>query len=195
MPWSSRRIFCTQVAGLVQQLREKVGLQEAEWLRALKRAELEKILAAQQSGTPFHEIEQQLAKLQQQSPRPPQSKPADAIGAADLGKIIDATKALQRGDERQYSPYMSELLLKLLKREAWHTRPRAYVLSVVESGWLSVSSASNLLNTYFYLTHGAFVLGLVWRARAQFSPHWGVYEIGVLSPILRVLGRQDQELS
>jgi hypothetical protein len=34
-----------------------------------------------------------------------------------------------------------------------------------------------------------------WRERAQFSSHWGVYEIGISSPIFRVFFPQDQRLA
>ena len=35
----------------------------------------------------------------------------------------------------------------------------------------------------------------MWRARELFSPHWGVYEIGILSPILRVFFPQNRALA
>jgi hypothetical protein len=113
------------------------------------------------------------------------------ISAADLSKLIDAARASAGSGERQSSPDLSTLLFK---REGWHLSPRAYLLSAVESGWLSPGSASNLLNTYFYLTHGVHALDLVWQARAEFSPHWGLYQIGVLSPILRVFFPQNQQI-
>ena len=51
------------------------------------------------------------------------------------------------------------------------------------------------LSTYFYLTHGARTIDTVWHARDKFSAHWGVYEIGVLSPLLRVLSRDSQQVA
>lgn len=147
--WSSRRSFCTQMGGLVQELQRRAS-------------------------------EQPNGRL-----------PADAISAADLSEMIEAKKALP-GGQRQYSPNASDL--PLMKREVWHTSPRGYVLWAIEAGLLSNGTASNLLNTYFYLTHGIYTLDLAWHARAQFSPHWGIYEIGVLSPILRVFVPQNQQL-
>lgn len=117
--------------------------------------------------------------------------PADAISTAELSKMIEAKKA-PPGGARPYAPDVNALLL--MKREVWHTSPRSYVLWAIESGLISQGTASNLLNTYFYFTHGIFVLDLAWQARAQFTPHWGVYEIGVLSPILRVFLPQNQQL-
>lgn len=43
-----------------------------------------------------------------------------------------------------------------------------------------------VLSTYFYLTHGVRTIDIVWHARQKFTPQWGVYEIGLLSPVLRV---------
>jgi hypothetical protein len=157
--WSNRREFCTQVNGLVQELREKAEEREAERLRA---------------------------------PLPDNAQPpTNVISAAELSKLIDARKASAAGGERQNSP---DLSTQLFKREGWHLSPRAYLLSAVESGWLSSGNASNLLNTYFYLTHGVHAIDLAWQARAQFSPHWGVYEIGVLSPIFRIFFPQSAQL-
>ena len=63
------------------------------------------------------------------------------------------------------------------------------------SGRLSLNAAKTFLSTYFYLTHGVRVMDTTWRARELFSPHWGVYEIGILSPILRVFFPQNQALA
>jgi hypothetical protein len=134
--------------------------------------------------------EREAALLQKPSPDNAQP-PTNLISAADLSKLIDAAKASAGGGERQSSP---DLSTQLLLREGWQLSPRAYLLSAVESGWLSSGSASSLLKTFFYLTHGVHALDLVWQARAQFSPHWGLYEIGVLSPILRVFFPQSQQI-
>ena len=94
---------------------------------------------------------------------------------------------------RSHSADVNALLAAML--EAWHVTPREYVLSAIDSGRLSPGIAMNFLSTYFYLTHGMRVLDLTWQARAQFSPHWGIYEIGVLSPMLRVFFPQNQLLA
>ena len=159
--WSSRRNFCTQMNGLIQELRAKAAEQEAERLRAFQT----KQVLPQSAGT---------------------------ISAADLSRLMGATKALTGGGEHQYPQDGSMLLV--MKQGSWKTSARPYVLSAIESGWLSPGTASNLLGSYFYLTHGIFVLDLAWRARAQLSPHWGLYEIGVLSPILRVFAPENQQL-
>jgi hypothetical protein len=95
--------------------------------------------------------------------------------------------------EVSHSAKVSALLAVM--QESWHVKPREYVLSAIESGYLSPSTAANGLSTYFYLTHGVRVLDVTWHARAQFSPHWGIYQIGILSPILRVFFPQNSQLA
>jgi hypothetical protein len=51
-----------------------------------------------------------------------------------------------------------------------------------------------LLSSSFYLGHSAYILDRVWRTRTQFSAHWGIYEIGIISPILRVFFPQSHQL-
>ena len=69
--WSSRRNFCTQMNGLIQELRAKAAEQEAERLRAFQT----KQVLPQSAGT---------------------------ISAADLSRLMGATKALTGGGEHQY---------------------------------------------------------------------------------------------
>jgi hypothetical protein len=197
--WSSRRNFCIRMTGLIQEeLRVKLGVPEAEWVRALKQATLDQLAAEGRPVAPWQTVDpessQPSANAPQEPGQPRQPQPADAISAADLSKMIDAAKSSPVDGERQISSDAGALVRLGLKREAWHTSPRGYVLSAVEAGWFSVRTTSSLLNSYFYLTHGIYVLDLAWHARAQFSPHWGIYEIGVLSPILRAFVPQNQQL-
>jgi len=80
-------------------------------------------------------------------------------------------------------------------QKSWHVAPRQYVLSALDSGYLSPANARVLLSNYFYLTHGIRILDLIWRSSAQLSPQWGVYEIGVLSPMLRIFFPHNERLT
>ena len=84
--------------------------------------------------------------------------------------------------------------LLLIMDQAWHTKPSGYVISAIKSGYLSSGAAVTVLSTYFYLTHGVSILASTWRERDRLSRHWGVYQIGVLSPILRVFVPHSDEL-
>jgi hypothetical protein len=70
--------------------------------------------------------------------------------------------------------------------EAWGVKPRSYVTSAAEFSRVSARGAMIGLSTYFYLTHGVRTVDIVWKARDKFTPQLGLYEIGVLSPLLRI---------
>jgi len=107
--------------------------------------------------------------------------------------MVERTKAsLGAAAQQTHSADVTALLAAM--QESWHASPRGYVLSAIDSGRLSPNTAITLLSTYFYLTHGIRIIDVTWQARTQFSPHWGIYEIGVLSPILRVFFPQNQLL-
>jgi hypothetical protein len=73
-----------------------------------------------------------------------------------------------------------------IMREAWGVAPRAYVKDLLQKGAVSPSRLIGVMSNYFYLTHGVMTLDRILTARDQLEPVWGVYEVGVLSPILRV---------
>jgi len=237
--WSSRRNFCVQMNGLIQELLIKGKEQESERVRALqtREADLKRKLASVSqpveqkqkpavdnrpeqpdqkpaaAGKPAesgngvardaeqeketHNVQQQLTGVQQQLVGAQQDlaqpRSADAISATDLSKMIDETRTSTGTRQNAGSPDVAGLLATM--QEAWRARPRPYVISAIESGRLSPGAARDLLSTYFYLTHSVRILDVAWHARAQFSPQWGVYEIGILSPILRVFFPQSQLLA
>jgi hypothetical protein len=198
--WLSRRSFCMQMNGVVRELQHRLQEREAELVKAResRRAEI-----GQQSPTAEREADSQPSVSPDKSPlsgaarqssadirQQNQNAASDnAISAADLGKMIVAGKALPQTDR---SDNVTTLLLTM--DQAWHTKPSGYVISAIQSGRLSPGTAVSVLSTYFYLTHGVRILDTTWRERDQLSPHWGVYQIGVLSPILRVFFPQNEEL-
>jgi hypothetical protein len=120
---------------------------------------------------------------------------AEAISAADLSaQIQDRLASQQESNSSKPTEALSSSILVIME-EAWRVRPRHYVLSAIQAGYLSERAALGLLSSWFYLTHGVRILDLTWQARSDFSPLYGVYEIGVLSPILRVFFPQNQLLA
>jgi hypothetical protein len=236
--WSSRRNFCVQMSGLIQEMLIKGKEQETERVRALQTRETElkqklaavspsveqeqKPAAGGQPGQPdqtpaaagkpvesgngvvrdaelekaTQAVQQQLTGVQRQLAGAQQDlaqpRSADAISATNLSKMIDENKT-SGIREQPGSADVGGLLATM--QEAWQARPRPYVISAIESGRISAGAARDLLSTYFYLTHGVRVLDIAWRARAQFSPQWGVYEIGIFSPILRVFFPESEILT
>jgi len=127
-------------------------------------------------------LQEREAELRKQNPAL-----RDAISAADLGKMIVAARPrTDRPDD------VTTLLLTM--DQAWHTKPSGYVIAAIKSGRVSPGTAVSVLSTYFYLTHGVRILDTTWRERDRFSRHWGVYQIGVLSPILRIFFPENDEL-
>ncbi len=112
------------------------------------------------------------------------------IRADEIVKGI--AKAETRPQSGRRDPFAT---LLLTMDRSWHTRPRGYAVSAVQSGLVSPGTAVTILSTYFYLTHGVRVLDTTWRDQDRFSPHWGVYQIGVLQPMLRILFPQSDQLS
>ncbi|WMT72560.1 hypothetical protein [Bradyrhizobium sp. Ash2021] len=162
--WSSRRNFCIQMSGVIQELQLKDRQKKSEQMR---------------------DYQQHLAEA---------GKSRSAlIDAADLSSMIERAKPSRDAIPPTRSAAASGLLSRM--EELWYARPRAYVLQAVESGRLSSDAAIDILSTYFYLTHGVRIIDTVWHARQQLSPHWGAYEIGVLSPILRVFAPNSQWLT
>jgi hypothetical protein len=112
-----------------------------------------------------------------------QQKPRiDAIDAVELSKRMAEAQAAPQPSQDARS--IDDVLARML--QAWNVRPRGYVTSAIESGHLSPRGAMIGLSTYFYLTHGMRTIDVAWQARDRLTPLWGIYEIGVLSPLLRV---------
>ena len=118
-------------------------------------------------------------------------KPAEAMTATDLSKRLSDTTAVQPPAPQTTS---ADAALAMMK-EAWNVKPRGYVTSALDAGYLSPGGVMSGLRSYFYLTHGVRTIDLAWHAREGFSRHWGLYEVGVLSPILRVFVPDNQQLA
>ena len=165
--WASRQNFCVQMSGVILKLQQRAHELDLEQAGG--------VTSAAPSDIP-----------QAAAPQPPST---EKISASDLSKMV-AEKA---GQQAPVSVETRELLTTM--EVSWHVRPRAYIVAAVDSGSLPPGAAMSLLSTYFYLTHGIRVIDTVWRGRTQLSPQWGVYEVGILSPIFRVFLPRDQQLA
>ena len=208
--WSSRQTFCAQMSGLIRELQGRMN--ERDSARApvpqstpaeLKQEPLPDLRRAEPANSGAGDAGRKAESRETRPPTdvrkagdsdaPPPPRPGDSISATDLSKMLAETKASPGAGQQVHLAGVAVLLATM--REAWHVAPRGYVLSAIDSGRVSPSNAISLLSTYFYLTHGIRILDLTWHARAQFSRHWGIYEIGVLSPILRVFFPKNQLLA
>lgn len=184
--WSRRSNFCVQMSGVIQELEQRKAGRDTEDAEARREPE-----------------PNMQAPVGDRARRPP---PPGSIQATDVSKmVIDATRtasettappAAAPTPTTVVAPAVNstEALLAVM-RESWNVQPRAYVLSAIDSGRLSSRAAITFLSTYFYLTHGIRAADNTWHAREKLSPQWGLYEVGILSPILRVFRPDDQRVA
>lgn len=157
--WTSRQNFCAQIQPVISQLREVVAQKKAKEY-ALSKANPD----AAGKGLDG----------------------SNKISAQDFAALIQnrlqPTEPLS-GESTQ--PVSAQHLFEVMK-EAWGVAPRSYVGEILDRNWLSPSKTISVMSNYFYLTHGVMTLDRIVTARANLDPTWGVYEIGVLSPMIRV---------
>ena len=212
--WSTRRSFCVQMGTVVRELQHR--MEQRDLARAVTVPPKQDPLPGQpgsphlQSPPPVREVTDQGPRVASEPARPPrpsaQKEPvqveqpsADVISVTELNEMVDRAMkappaaAAQAASAAAASAEVRGLLAML--EDSWHVKPRAYVVSAMDAGLLSPPAALSMLGTYFYLTHGTRILDMIWQARRQFSPQWGVYEVGILSPILRLFFPEDQRLA
>lgn len=207
--WLSRQSFCAGMGSVIQELQMKMKEQRSSSRQSLLtlRADLTEKIEALRKKSDSSEIgttnaprtdtdlQRALATIERKIAQ--LDRPQARIDAAAVSTMIEsATPKMASGHATEIGPFLDTM------RISWHVVPRQYVFLALEYGYLSPGPLRALLSNYFYLTHGVRTLDVIWQSRSELSPFWGVYEIGVLSPILRVffpanqlLGRMDDELS
>jgi hypothetical protein len=70
--------------------------------------------------------------------------------------------------------------------QTWQVSPRPWLDVLVRDGYISQETALNYISTLYYLLHGSVKLDIIVANREVFAPYWGTFQIGVISPILRV---------
>jgi hypothetical protein len=201
--WSSRQNFCSDMSGLIRQLQQRMHERDPGQAAALQprwvqpeRPQAEPsmqrnstIRSAEQDAVPQKNPAAGEFAVSSAVPQSSALQPSpEKISAAELNKLVAAIKAGPVRASTEASGFLATM------RESWSAQPRAYMMAAIDSGRLSPRTAMNLLSTYFYLTHGVRVIDTTWRARELFTPRWGLYEVGVLSPVLRVFFPQSQAL-
>jgi hypothetical protein len=203
--WSTRQSFCVQMSGLIRELQQRMAQRELD-RAAMPGPKQDDI--NRPSGSVLHPqkpsstVGDQGARVGEASQLPPPVSAQEPVRTSPLpaSSMVSATDLSRMVDEERKAPpafvaaAAAPALLAMLD-QSWQVKPRAYVISVMDSGLLSPPAALAVLGTYFYLSHGIRVLDTTWRARERFSPQWGVYQVGVLSPIFRVFFPDDQRLT
>jgi hypothetical protein len=204
--WSTRQSFCVQMGDLIRELQQRMDQRDLDRAAALqsKRGDPDPDLAsgsrkapsigtaANQGGPAANAFKLPSPALTEKDRASISQTPApDMISAGDLGRLVDEAR---RAPPVFVASAEVSGLLEMLE-QSWRVKPRAYVISAMDSGLVSPSAAFAILGSYFYLTHGVRVLDTTWRVRERFSPQWGVYQVGILSPIIRVFFPNDQRLA
>jgi hypothetical protein len=187
--WSSRQNFCAQVSPLIRELEEKQKERNAAQTQAPAQAPVE--ISPKAAQTPAEAPALPASPVAEARPATTQPKSTEVMSASDFSKrIAEATAAPPAPTQVSSADAVLAIML-----EAWNVKPRSYVTSALESTHLSARAAMIGLSTYFYLTHGVRTIDIAWRARDRFSRQWGIYEVGVLSPILRVFAPENQQVA
>jgi hypothetical protein len=178
--WSSRQNFCTQMTPLIRQLQEEQAARD---------------LAGRDPAVRLPAMHEQAKREQASADR----RPAVAEAAVpQVSEMIEATDLSKRLAEARtvsaVGPATHDQVLASM-REAWNVRPRGYVMSAIQSGHLSPRAGLTVFGTSFYFTHGVRTIDMVWKARHNFTPQWGVYQVGVLSPLLRQFLPSNRQLA
>jgi len=117
----------------------------------------------------------------------------EKIAPDSLSQMIDVARQTPVPDRKSEEEFHSHYLVAVMK-EAWGVAPRQYLLDVVKAGIVSPRFAIVLMSNYFYLTHSVMIVDRIWQGREHLMPVWGLYEIGVLSPFIRVFFPQSEIL-
>jgi hypothetical protein len=184
--WSRRSNFCVQMGGVIQELKQRKAGRDTEYAKVRREPE-------PNTQDPVGDRASRLP-------------PPSSIPATDVSKMVtDATStASETTEPPTAAPAPTAVIvpavnsiedLLVVMRESWNVQPRAYILSAIDSSGLSSRAAITFLSTYFYLTHGIRAADNTWRGRENLSPQWGLYEVGILSPILRVFRPNDQRVA
>jgi hypothetical protein len=106
------------------------------------------------------------------------------IDPSALGrKMSEMLAARSSGDNvKTLTPMEAQILVM---EEAWKVRPSRWLLTAVDHEYISPSGAFSLIHNSFYFTQSAMVIERIWQSRQSLSNHLGVYQIGVLSPLIR----------
>jgi hypothetical protein len=209
--WSTRRQYCEKMTPVIVELMNRMKERDAELLKRKQRdAGLLKRKERDAELLKSKERDTERSKVATAQPPPPDRQPSNTVepstkdSAAPVSKPEDnqdagdeklpgviggntLRKMMEEANSRSRASYSTDIAqLVAIMQQSWYTEPRAYMLSALNSGWISPRIAQVVIGYYFYATHGIRTIDIVWRERDHFAPNWGVYEVGVLAQIMKV---------
>lgn len=69
---------------------------------------------------------------------------------------------------------------------SWGAAPSPWLNQLADDGWISERKAISIFVHSMYLTHGVVSFQKIVNNYLHFRPYWGTYQVGILSPLLRV---------
>jgi molybdopterin converting factor small subunit len=193
--WTTRLDFCLTMNQTVQQLRQDLAAQRQ---KNLAQSQLRQELAAQRQqvrskdkeptavlAAPVHEARTTEPMISSGDTEPMISS-GDVVEMLEQAKVRAHTARSASDVERPGVGKPASQFVQAVMQEAWGVKPRGYLLTLVEHNIISPRMVIVIASNYFYLTHGIMILDRIWRGQQHLTPVWGVYEIGVFSPVIRV---------
>jgi hypothetical protein len=188
--WSSRQNFCIQMTPLIRQLQDEKATRD---LPVRNPAVQPPAMSGQAERGPADRgpamREQTITDRRPATAESAVPQVSEMIEVTDLSKRLAEAKTVSTVEPATHDHVLASML------EAWDVKPRGYVTPAIQSGYLSPRIALTVFGTSFYFTHGVRTIDMVWKARHNFTPQWGVYQVGVLSPLLRQFLPSNRQLA
>lgn len=96
----------------------------------------------------------------------------------------------KNSNQNSYSDFMNFVV-----DQSWGAAPKEWLNTLVDDDLLSKDTAMMLMTNSMYLTNGVISLGKIMDNRAQYTPYWGTYQVGILSPLLHIFWANNTLLS
>lgn len=74
---------------------------------------------------------------------------------------------------------------------SWDIEPKLWFENKVDNNDISLVTAMNLITNCMYVTNGIAHLNLIINRAERYQPYYGVYQVGILSPLLRVFDKNN----
>lgn len=98
-------------------------------------------------------------------------------------------------DRREYSRSSDYQSFLDVAAQSWQLQPAPWLDTAVRRGDIDADTAMNSVSILLYITHSAGALDKIVEHNQSFSPFFGVFQVGVLSPLLRVFFPKSDHLA
>ncbi len=96
----------------------------------------------------------------------------------------------QNSNQQSYSDFVNFVV-----DQSWGATPKQWMTTLVDDDVVSKDTAMTVMTNSMYLTHGVVSLSKIIDNHKKYTPYWGTYQVGILSPLLRVFYANNNVLS